>query len=814
MIFRKNLSTNISFLNKPLIQLALSIFICITIAFSFIVIQNFSSSLVGTGDTAQWEYIGFFVEKNLHFTPFPNLDLINNQVFYPYGTNSVFQTWGLERDFFFSILHSLFGNGPWLQFYYFLTVLITALGTFTLLVSDYGLPRAAGAGLIVSFCNFYTIRKYPSHLNIAVVHWTTLSFIMDFLIVKRVVLRQDISLRLVLVRICLLFLSLGQDLGYIAGLALTSFTVSIIFIFTISVYRYFQGNLRLLSLFKRIIYIYKIEFSNYPFLYIFLLCLTIFVAYLYLPLILQISREAKSYELAGAQLGFQFWANPLRLLIPFFPFFNPGISWQKFFLDAPEGVAGGMSPGWFLLIMGVTGLWQAHKQIPIFIPCIVILVLCLLFQPLFLPILKVFPWFAFNRVSGRSTAIFTVILCLFALHVNLSGFRMGSRWLISVLLVALACTELFTAYSLHLNNYQPYKVEKSFFNYMDYVKKQPGEAVLDWPFCISGGNGIVDDSAAQLCPFKNPEVYSFRRFHEKKVMGQYFGRLHPDQYKPYLQAGWNQMLVNSVDSCFSPAEWSFFTDFYTYNDFAGINLYEDLLPASCIKQFYGRLGTPTIETEVPGSGKVKFIPKSPDLKAKVNLNQGKNIRLNSFLDTSASNLLQVNFPPGMIILRLEQIEKSFQETYSRLGQEPSTELSFALAESQPLELRFKLKNLFNGQKIIVEINQKQWESIPHIQTEEVIERRIKFQGIKGINDLKFKYEKETSYSEFLKSFVNLIKEKGITGINFSNIKKLSKHFRFKNAVEFQELVIASQAEQGKLSDLTIAKAKEIVVNAT
>lgn len=794
MFCRRNPSANISFLNRPLRLILLSFFICICLAFSFIVIKDFSGPLVGKGDIAQWEYIGFFVEKNLHFTPLPQLDLINNQVFYPYGTNSVFQTWGLERDFFFSIFHSLFGNGPWLQLYYLLTVLITAFGTFALLVSDYGLARAGGAGLIVSFFNFYTIRKYPFHLNISVAHWTSLSFITDFLIVKRVVLQQNISLRLVLVRICLLFLSLGQDLGYIAGLALTSFTVSIIFIFVISGYRYLKGKLRLSNLFKRIISIYKREFLKYPFLSLFLLCLTIFLAYLYLPLILQISREAKSFDLAGAQLGFSSWSNPLRLLIPFLPFFNPGLSLQKFFLDATEGGGvTGMSPGWFLLIIGITGLLQVRKQIPIFIPCIVILVLCLIFQPLFFPILKLFPWFTFNRVSGRSTAIFTVILCLFALSINLSGLRMRSRWLISSLLVGLACTELFTAYSLHLNKYQPYSIEKSFFNYMDYVKKQPGEAVLDWPFCVAGGNGMGDDSMAELCPFKNREVYSFRRFHEKKVMGQYFGRLHPTQVRPYFQAGWNQLLVNSVDSCFSPSEWYFFTDFFTFNDFAGINLYEDLLPGSCIGEFYARFGTPTVEAVVPGSGKVKFIPKSPNLRAQVDLNLGKNLRLNSFLNTYASNLLQVNSPQGMIISGLAQIEKNFQGTYSRWGREPSTELSFALAESQLLELRFKFKNYFNDQNMIVEINQKNWEFISNIQTEEVVERKVKFKGIKGMNDIKFKYEKEMCFSEFLKGFVNLIKAKGITGINYGNIKNMSKRYRYKNAVEFKELVIASNA---------------------
>ncbi len=60
MFFRKNLSRSISFLNRPLMPLLLSIFICISLAFSFIVIKDFSGSLIGGGDTAQWEYIGFF----------------------------------------------------------------------------------------------------------------------------------------------------------------------------------------------------------------------------------------------------------------------------------------------------------------------------------------------------------------------------------------------------------------------------------------------------------------------------------------------------------------------------------------------------------------------------------------------------------------------------------------------------------------------------------------------------------------------------------------------------------------------------------
>jgi hypothetical protein len=117
---------------------------------------------------------------------------------------------------------------------------------------------------------------------------------------------------------------------------------------------------------------------------------------------------------------------------------------------------------------------------------------------------------------------------------------------------------------------------------MSYVKNQPGEAVLDWPFCVTGGNGI--GAIDGLCPyfFTIGSIPAMRRFHEKKVVGQYFGRLHPSQIEPYLQAGWSQMFVpDKLDlfkgtrqsRCFTTEEWSFFTDFYKFNDFAGINLY-------------------------------------------------------------------------------------------------------------------------------------------------------------------------------------------------------------------------------------------------
>lgn len=651
-----------------------------------------------------------------------------------------------------------------------------------MLVQDYGFVRATGAGLIVTFFNSYTIYRYPNQINLAVCHWTTLSFIADFLIVKKVVLKQHISLWLILVRGCLLILSLSQDLGYIAGFGLTSFTVSIGFITILLGYRYFKRQIRLNSLFlQRGIATYKQEFFIHPRLLSLLIGLIIIFACIYIPLVLQISREAKSFDLAGARAGFSFWTNPLRLLIPLFPNFNPGLPFEKVLFDSGDGG----STGWFLVIIGFIGLWQSRRQITIFIPLIIIFILCLLFNPIFFPTLKIFPWFALNRVGGRSTSIYPVILCLFALPINFNRLRLRAKRLLCALLVCLACIELFTIYfSL---NYQPYYPDKSFFSYMNYVKQQPGEAVLDWPFCIAGGNDMGD--GASTCPFNNVEVPALRRFHEKKVMGHYFGRLHPSQTQPYLMAGWDKLLNHP---CFTPSEWSFFTDFYKFNNFVGINLYEDLLPKECANEFYKRFGTPTAETIIPKSGRVKFIPKSINLKNQVNLTLGNSLKLEPTLNFDKSDLLRFNSPPALISAGLANIEKDDKGNNVRWGKEPETTLTFSLSKAQILNLNFQFEDFVVGQEIVIEVNQKAVKFISNLPINKSFQDKIIFPARAGSNNITFKYKEEMTILDFLKDSLQLITADGTRGINYANIKNISRRYRFRNAIKFNNLVISAE----------------------
>ncbi|MGL5873646.1 MAG: hypothetical protein ACRC2R_14985 [Xenococcaceae cyanobacterium] len=614
------------------------LFVFIFIAFNFLVVKNFSVPLTGyLGDGPGsltnrdhvdfMEYPGFYLAQNLRFQPLPNLNLVGDRTFYPYGVNVVFQPWALERDYFYAIFYYLFGTGGWLQIYYFLSILITAFGTLMLLKSDYGIIRAAFASLTITFTNFYAVNKYPHHFNIAVLHWTVLSLIADFLIFRKLIDRQTISLKLILLRIALLILVLGQDLGYIAGFALTSFTITISFTAIAIVYKHLTKPIHFDNLKQQII-IYKNEFFTNPFIHIFLIGLTIAATYLYLPLVLQISQAAKNPELAGINSG-AWWTNPIRLFLPYLPIFNYRDDLSKVFKDIPETLNDGRS-GLFLLVIGIIGLWQSRRRIVIFLPLLTLFLLCLFYNPASLPTLKIFPWFAFNRVSGRSTVIYVVIFTIFALHANFNLLKNNQKRWLAIALIFLACLEIPSAYFLKFS-YQPYQLNSNFYAYMNYVKQQSGEAVLDWPFCAKGGNRVG------ICPYYklNGGVFALSRFHQKKVMGQFFGRLHPSQIAPYIQAGWDKLFVPNENKtrqtkCFSDREWSFFTDFYKYNDFAGINLYTNLLPADCVDRFYQHFGTPAIETDIPEVGRVVFIPKPDAWRSQVDRNLGKKIRLDSY----------------------------------------------------------------------------------------------------------------------------------------------------------------------------------------
>lgn len=578
----------------------------LTALLSYLIIGDFSHPLSDGNDTDQFEYVGYFFARNLRFTPFPHLMLDNTQTFYPYGTNQVFLDWGFERDYWYTICYDLWGGaGPYLQYYYGFTLVLTAIGTFILLRSRFGIPKAFGVGLIVSVFNAYAIYKFPVHMNVCVGHWTTLCILATYRLLYDVVHRNPISLPYLLAWIWLHLQTLAQELGYVAGFALT-FTTLVVPVLLVLLYRRY-GSIK--AFFQTGMLAFPAYLTDqwqqrqpYSLFWIGLIGLS---GYLYLPLTFQIAFTAWQFDF-GSVPALRAWSHPLRLLIPHLPVFHFYIlSKHTWFKDYFESYGQG-SPGLYLLLLAGLGFWQIRKQVWLWIPVVVTLLLCLLYHPVVLPTLKIFPWFSFNRHGGRASLVYPVLLCILALPLRWPS-QNGAQWALAAIGV-LMLTEWFTI--LYPRTQFTSRVASDpLLRYCARIKQQPGVAVLDWPFCTVGGNGV--GAAEGLCPFYDQQnaVFTFRRFYDKSGVGQYFGRLHPNQISPFLRDGWPKRLTPGY--LFTQADWDFMDHFLQQHNFAGINLYLDLLSPSQQQQFFAHYGQPVAHTRFPMAGRVVFIPLTP-----------------------------------------------------------------------------------------------------------------------------------------------------------------------------------------------------------
>lgn len=576
-------------------------------------VGDFSQPMSDGNDTDVYEYVGYYFWKNLTLWPVPHLNLINNQTFYPYGTNQTFLDWGFERDYWYALCYWLNGNrpGPYIQFYYVYSLEITALGSFWLLRNRFPAWRLVVFGLAVSVFNFYALFKFPVHLNVCVGHHVVLCIVATYRLLADMLDRKPITLSFLTGWATLHVLVLSQELGYVAGFGLM-FTV----VAGIVVVGYWwliptpnrpiglplnrglsdsgKEKDRLSSATKSPL------FRDNPMgpgvRLFFLLAL-----WLYLPLTFQIVLNARTFDF-GDTIPSRMWSHPARLLIPYLPPFDAfALDYQAIFEDSFESY-GQTRPGLWLVLAATVGWGAIRQRVALWLPIVVTLALCLLYHPLLLPTLKIFPWFAFNRHGGRASLIYPALLGLLALHVPLPKNRAG--WLAMSALGILMLTEWIYPYSRYLTIERP-RLPASFFRYVAVVRNTPGEAILDWPFCITGADGPT--ATAELCPHYQAQnaVFTFRRFYDKKGVGQYFGRLSLAQTEPFRRGGWPRLLAPG--HVFTEADWQFMDDFLRQNDFVGINLYPDLLPSEQTNGFYRHFGKPVVETRFPVAGRVQFL---------------------------------------------------------------------------------------------------------------------------------------------------------------------------------------------------------------
>ena len=677
--------------------------VCVLLAvFAVTVVQDFRGPMLGHGDLDGWLHQSYYFAHNLSLRPWPWLDFDNDQLLFPYGGCNVFQGWLFEMDSWIAVHTWLFGLGPWLQTYFLFSILVTGFGAFLILVREHTARRAALLAAALAFANYYAIAKFPGHANVSCVHWAVLGVLLDAVMVRRHCAGRPWSARLLGLRALLLFLSLGLDLGYVAGMALTSFLVSAGFVAVHALIadRAALGRLlvraaaardELLDSFRA----HRVQAASLA------IAATVAVAF-YGPLVLEVRSSASRFDFHNVPIG-MWWANPARMLIPVLPFFNP-VRNDSLFNDSAEGLFAA-SPGAFFVLAALLGVLLAGRRRLSTAPALIVLALFLTFHGERRPWLTLLPWFSFARVSGRFSTLYPALLVAVSLAVPDSVFRRRAGRGVALLGVALLAVEAATAYDICFTVPKHFWApDRQFLEMMARIRETPGAAVFDWPFCIAGGNGVGTGELGRFYGLQ-AGISSLQAFHGKKIVGKYFGRLHPDQLWAYRRAGWPCLfLPDDRDGNtarhqrrnFLPWEWAFLEEFVKADDFAGIVLYTDILPPETVAEFHARFGEPVAKARGYPYGAIEFIPKRPEWRALLDPVRGRQLRLEN---------RPVPWPLGQRV----RMDEPRMENWVRGGWDGANtegrraEVAFGLDRIEPLYWVMRLRP-YGRQRMSVELN--------------------------------------------------------------------------------------------------------------
>ena len=713
--------------------------------------------LYGPGDIGSYDFFEYYFQKNLNWGIVPTLNFRTDMVFYPFGIDFLESSSSLEQHYFTYLLTKLFSDGPWMQMYCWFSCVSTGLLLFFILRRDVGRSKAWFVAFTASFLNVAALYKFPGHINLCTIHWAAASLAMDFIMARRF-LENRLSLHFILVRILILFLSLGLDVGYIAGFGLTSFSITIIWML------FSLGRKGIPKFVREKYYEWRGEAKDHRLTVILPALGILSVCWLYLPILFQ---TTYMYMHSDSDPGFVFWANPLRIVLPWFPVVNANHPFfSSFFKDTFE-MTGNMSPGWIIVIPGLVGLYFIlRKRMREYLPFIVMVVLFLTYHPWNFTVLKILPWYGQVRVSGRFSLIFPVIMPLFALAAWDPFFSWIKRhsW-VPFILIPVALLEIAGMYSI-LGSFNPMP-EKEVSAYMDKVRGAPGSALLEWPFCIVGGNGV---GTGELCPFcfKNESTYGLMRWHGKKLVNAYLSRLNKKDIKPLTEQGWPfifQRLLGSQNTipvgertrflnCFSKEEMEFFIQFLKTGDFAGIQLYRDLVGDDCADEIERNINSATASIRIPMAGRTEFIPKPSSWGPLVNEDEARNLKFITELQPGTYDLLQMSGLSGGWFEGVSGIFNGvpYGRPVRRINVNDSPQFYFySRGPSQPVEFSLALLSGVDGQSYEILFNGKVVaEGILKYMTDEPISLPVS--AVRGVNTLYIRFSSTPSFFRALAGF--------------------------------------------------------------
>lgn len=606
-------------MKTPSSRVAWAFLILLSVIKLGVVVQDFTQPISHAlgGDADAWPNMAYFFYQNLTWFPYPTLHLISDQMLYPFGNNHVFQDLTLEFNYFYSFFYHFFGPyGPWTSFYYALSQLVGVTVAFWILRRDYPVITAFFITFLAFFFDFYAVFKFSGHLVHASHHWLSWSLITDLIIFHRIMKGRIPSFALILLKILIILGSLGQEVAYLAGFSLMStsiffFSAVVVVIATPKL----RGKWGKWETFQSVFSIPKSAQARVGLL----LVLIIIFIWAYIPLILQIIQNVNLYSDEPSPSGYT-WAHPMKIFLPLIgrsdlvglPLVMQALG------DKPEFFWDYLI-GWTLvgLLLFACVSMVVKKQFYLFLPLALSLGLCLLYHPNVSKTLHLFPWFQFNRNSGRSTLLFSTLipLALAFLPIRVLSTK-NFPWVAIWLLVGIA--ELISVYAIRWAD-KPYQFDTRFKAHMQTIQNTPGKVVLDYPFCLIGGNGV--GYAENLCPcyIETNNQGFMAHYHRKSTVSYYYGRLYPSMIQPFVEKGWGNLMLarnkkegqfNKLSDCPTDMIWQGLESIVKLGDFAGIQVYEDLLPSStCLAMFFERFGPAVSSSRVPGGGLVHFIPK-------------------------------------------------------------------------------------------------------------------------------------------------------------------------------------------------------------
>ncbi|MDP0499406.1 MAG: hypothetical protein Q7P63_04825 [Verrucomicrobiota bacterium JB022] len=566
--------------------------------------------ILATGDGGTWEHYRWLFAQLLDWWPFPHLEYGGDLAFYPYGTSQVFTSWTFEQLYLTTALERLFGPGPWIDVYYIGSQLATALGLYWILRRVYGRGWGALAACVVAGANFYLLAKFPGHFNLSHAHWAYFTVASLHLLMHRLVAFERLSLGLVLWMVLCGICCLGMELGYVAGFAYT-FTLCHIAVFLVWWLCHLRPvNTYLWTQLKG----WQAELKSWR---VWALGAAILLAaYLYLPQIYWLWRELAQFPSAEMPHGLSF-THPMRMLLPIVPDFTPEMAMNTSFFQDRMETPFAWQPGLSLFVLGMVGFFLAadrRRSVWIGLPLLCCLLIYALLQSSFHPF-NWLPWMEHMRMAARFSLMLPLLFVLAWLPQAARIWRTRSGQVFYGLLGLLFLLELSTAWRfLWGTRYVEQPPTPEFVHLMETIRESPGEAVLYWPFCVAGGNGV---GTGEFGPYYHPQagMESTQVFHEKKMMSRYFGRIHWDQLEPLYRAGWDRMFMPDSEELFTAqgqgrdfdaAQWAFMTDFLRLNDFCGVLVFASMLPPETVEGFRARMGEPVAEAVVYGEHALFF----------------------------------------------------------------------------------------------------------------------------------------------------------------------------------------------------------------